>query len=65
MPSALINGLKVNYAVQGEGRPLLMLAPGGFDSTLESWWTRGVSQQNSDSVKRRILDSVAAAGKCA
>lgn len=42
MPSAIIDGLKVDYVVRGEGPPLLMLAPGGFDSTIESWRTRGV-----------------------
>ena len=42
MPTATIDGLRVNYVVKGEGIPLLMLAPGGFDSTIESWWTRGV-----------------------
>ena len=42
MSSARIDGLHVNFVVKGEGTPLLMLAPGGFDSTIESWWTRGV-----------------------
>ena len=42
MPQATINGLKINYVVQGSGPPLIMLAPGGFDSTIESWSTRGV-----------------------
>ena len=46
MPVARLDAISVNYAVKGEGTPLLMLAPGGFDSTIESW----------------ILDSVAAAG---
>jgi len=42
VPYANINGIKINYAVQGSGPPLLMLAPGGFDSTIEGWSTRGV-----------------------
>ena len=29
MPSAIIDGLKVNYLVQGSGPHLLVLAPGG------------------------------------
>lgn len=37
MPTALIDGLKVNYIVQGSGPHLLMLAPGGFDSTIARW----------------------------
>ncbi len=47
MPVASIDGIEVNDVVKGEGTPLLMLAPGGFDSTVESW----------------ILDSVAVAAK--
>ena len=42
MSVATIDGLRVNYVVKGEGIPLLMLAPGGLDSTIESWSTRGV-----------------------
>jgi pimeloyl-ACP methyl ester carboxylesterase len=42
MPYATIAGLKINYLVQGGGPPLIMLAPGGFDSTIEGWSTRGV-----------------------
>ena len=42
MPYANINGIKINYVVQGSGPPLIMLAPGGFDSTIESWSTRVV-----------------------
>ena len=26
----------------GSGPPLLMYAPGGFDATIEKWWTQGV-----------------------
>ena len=44
MSSALIDGIKVSYEVRGEGLPLVMLAPGGFDSTIESWEKRGVWQ---------------------
>jgi pimeloyl-ACP methyl ester carboxylesterase len=42
MPTATIDGLSVNYLTRGSGPPLLMLAPGGFDSTLEKWSTAGV-----------------------
>ncbi len=42
MPHATIDGLKINYVVQGSGPPLIMLAPGGFDSNIEGWSTRGV-----------------------
>jgi hypothetical protein len=36
MPVAIIDGLKVNYQVQGSGPHLLMLAPGGFNSTIKT-----------------------------
>jgi pimeloyl-ACP methyl ester carboxylesterase len=42
MPTATINGIDIVYEVHGEGPPLLMLAPGGFDSTIEKWSTAGV-----------------------
>ena len=34
MPFATIDGIKTNYQVTGSGTPLLMLAPGGFDSSI-------------------------------
>ena len=37
MPTAVIDGLNVNYVVKGSGPHLLMLAPGGFNSTIEKW----------------------------
>ena len=42
MATATIDGLEVNYAMRGSGPALLMLAPGGFDATLEKWTTAGV-----------------------
>ena len=45
MPTATIDGLLVNYLVQGTGPHLLMLAPGGFDSTIERWTSGGVWQE--------------------
>jgi pimeloyl-ACP methyl ester carboxylesterase len=42
MPTAMIDGLEVNYVTRGSGPALLMLAPGGFDATLEKWTTAGV-----------------------
>jgi hypothetical protein len=42
MPVAVIDGLKVNYQVHGSGPHLLMLAPGGFNSTIDSWTRGGV-----------------------
>lgn len=42
MPSALIDGIETRYEVVGDGPPLLMFSPGGFDATLEKWSTLGV-----------------------
>jgi pimeloyl-ACP methyl ester carboxylesterase len=42
MPTATIDGLEVNYVTRGSGPALLMLAPGGFDATMEKWKTAGV-----------------------
>src|SRR3954451_17121144 len=39
---ALIDGLRTRYEVLGDGPPLLMYAPGGFDATIEKWSTQGV-----------------------
>ena len=42
MPSAVLDGISTRYDVLGEGPPLLMYAPGGFDATIEKWSTQGV-----------------------
>src|SRR2546428_6592464 len=42
MPTAMIDGLEVSYATRGAGPALIMLAPGGFDATMEKWITAGV-----------------------
>ena len=42
MATAVIDGLTVNYMTRGSGPPLLMLAPGGFDATMERWSLSGV-----------------------
>ena len=42
MPQATLNGLKINYAVHGNGPPMIMLSPGGFDSNIEGWSSRSV-----------------------
>jgi pimeloyl-ACP methyl ester carboxylesterase len=42
MPIATIGGIKTHYEVKGDGTPLLMLAPGGFDSSISRWRVSGV-----------------------
>lgn len=41
MPFATINGIRINYVVQGSGPPLLMFAPGGFRSIISRWTPEG------------------------
>lgn len=42
MPYAELNGINIHYEVRGSGLPLLMMAPGGFDSTIEKWTNSGI-----------------------
>jgi hypothetical protein len=42
---ATIDGIATRYEIVGEGPPLLMYAPGGFDATLEKWRTLGVYER--------------------
>ncbi len=42
MAFATCDGIRTRYEIVGEGPPLLMYAPGGFDATLEKWSTQGV-----------------------
>jgi pimeloyl-ACP methyl ester carboxylesterase len=39
MPAAVVDGIRTRYEVVGDGPPLLMFAPGGFDATIENWRT--------------------------
>lgn len=42
MPTAEIDGIPTRYEVVGDGPPLLMYSPGGFDATVEKWSSLGV-----------------------
>jgi pimeloyl-ACP methyl ester carboxylesterase len=42
MPIATIDGIKTSYDVIGDGPPILMYSPGGFDASLDKWSTLGV-----------------------
>jgi len=42
MPFATVDGIRTHYEIAGEGPPLLMYSPGGFDATLDKWSTLGV-----------------------
>jgi pimeloyl-ACP methyl ester carboxylesterase len=45
MPVATIDGIKTHYEVKGEGPPLLMYSPGGFDASMDKWSNLGVYAQ--------------------
>ncbi|MFF5289297.1 alpha/beta fold hydrolase [Paractinoplanes globisporus] len=42
MPTAVVDGIVTRYEVTGDGPPLLMYSPGGFDSRLENWSSLGI-----------------------
>jgi len=42
MPTVELDGIATRYEVVGEGPPLLMFSPGGFDARLEKWRDLGV-----------------------
>ena len=42
MATAIIDGIRTRYEVLGDGPPLLMYSPGGFDATVEKWSSLGV-----------------------
>ena len=41
MPFTTINGIKINYLIQGKGPHLLLSAPGGFRSVISRWTAEG------------------------
>ena len=45
MATTLIDGITTRYELLGNGPPLLMFSPGGFDATLEKWSTLGIYAQ--------------------
>ena len=42
MPTAIIDGIQTRFELVGDGPPLLMYAPAGFDAALEKWTTQGI-----------------------
>src|SRR5437867_11987068 len=55
---AVIDGIPTHYEVRGDGTPLLMFSPGGFDATLEKWTTLGVY------ARIKALDHLSRKGMC-
>ena len=58
MPEAVLDGIRTYYEVVGEGPPLLLFAPGGFDGTVEKWRTASVYQRT------KMLDHLARHFRC-
>lgn len=58
MATATIDGIETYYDVVGDGPPLLMFAPGGFDATIEKWSSLGIY------AKTRPLDHLARHYRC-
>lgn len=58
MAEAVVDGIRTHYEIVGEGPPLLMFAPGGFDGTIDKWRTASVYQRT------RILDHLAKRFRC-
>jgi pimeloyl-ACP methyl ester carboxylesterase len=58
MAFATIDGIATRYEVIGEGPPLLMYSPAGFDATLDKWRTQGVY------AKTRMLEHLSKKHAC-
>ena len=58
MPIALIDRIATRYEIRGEGAPLLMFSPGGFDATLDKWSAIGIY------AKTKLMDALMAKYRC-
>ena len=58
MAEAVLDGIRTCYEIAGDGPPLLMFAPGGFDGTAEKWRTASVYQRT------RMLEHLAQHFRC-
>ena len=52
MPNAVCDGIVTHYEVLGEGPPLLLFSPGGFNATIENWRSFGIY------ARLRLLDEL-------
>jgi pimeloyl-ACP methyl ester carboxylesterase len=52
MAFATLDGIATRYEIVGDGPPLLMFSPGGFDATVEKWTTLGIY------ARTRMLDAL-------
>ncbi len=58
MSSTKIDGIETHYEVIGDGPPVLMFSPGGFDATLDKWSTLGIY------ARIKLLDHLAVKYRC-
>jgi pimeloyl-ACP methyl ester carboxylesterase len=58
VPTAVIDGIPTAYEVVGDGPPLLMCSPGGFDAARSKWRTLEIYRET------RILDHLAERYAC-
>jgi pimeloyl-ACP methyl ester carboxylesterase len=58
VPTTTIDGLSTRYEVRGDGFPLMLFSPGGFDARLENWATHGVYQRTG------LVDRLAERYRC-
>jgi pimeloyl-ACP methyl ester carboxylesterase len=45
MPTATCDGIETYYEVGGDGPPLLLFSPGGFNATIDNWRSFGIYQR--------------------
>lgn len=45
MPRAILDGISTEYQIVGTGPPVLFFSPGGFDATMDKWWSIGTYAQ--------------------
>jgi pimeloyl-ACP methyl ester carboxylesterase len=58
MPTAVIEGIRTNYEVRGNGPALLMFSPGGFGATLANWTSFSIY------ARLRLVDHLAKSYTC-
>lgn len=58
MPFVEIDGIQTHYEVLGDGPPVLMYSPGGFDARIEKWTNLGVYK------RIKLLDHMPKSFKC-
>jgi pimeloyl-ACP methyl ester carboxylesterase len=58
MPRVACDGIETRYELRGEGPPLLLFSPGGFNGQLENWWRFGIYE------RLRLVDALSREFTC-